>query len=107
MTMPVRSELTQHRGTVHGGVIGAVADNVSGWAAASLIGPVVTSNFTVHFLRPWRGGEDRSSGASDFDPGRRLAVVDAKVFMAGADDLVLVATAAVLFLTIEAERRSS
>ena len=106
MAMPVRPEFMQHRGTVHGGVIGAVADNVSGWAAASLLGPVVTSNFTVHFLRPAQGGRIVAR-AQVIHSGRRLAVVDAKVFMASADDIVLVATAAVSFLTIEAGRPSS
>jgi len=104
MSVPVRPELTQHRGTVHGGVIGAAADNVSGWAAASLLGPVVTTNYTIHFLKP-AVGDNLLARAKVVQSGRRLAVAEAKVFIEAGGERILVATATVSFATIDSNRR--
>lgn len=52
LSVLIRPELTQHHGYVHGAVIGAVADNACTWAAASVVGDVVTSEYKLNLLAP-------------------------------------------------------
>lgn len=51
-SVPVRSDMMQHQGFVHGGVIGAVADVGLAWAAAEIDADVRTQTYTLQFLRP-------------------------------------------------------
>lgn len=44
--------MLQHHGFVHGGVVGALADTACSWAAATLVGDVVTSSYTIQLLAP-------------------------------------------------------
>ena len=54
--IPIRDDLTQHYGFVHGGVIGAAADTALTFAGGTVLGgSVVTAGFTINFLRPARG----------------------------------------------------
>ncbi|MBM7060396.1 PaaI family thioesterase [Pseudomonas sp. UL073] len=50
-----RRELTQHHGYVHGAVVGFMIDSACAWAAASLVGDVVTSEYKVNLLAPALG----------------------------------------------------
>ncbi|HEU0222231.1 MAG TPA: PaaI family thioesterase, partial [Paracoccaceae bacterium] len=77
--LDVRPELTQHHGTVHGGVIGTMADNACAYAAATVAGDVVTSTYTIKFLAPARGARLRALGAV-LKPGRRSVVTEARIF---------------------------
>ena len=53
---PIREDLTQHWGIVHGGVLAALADTSITFAAGSVLGPqVLTSGFTITFVRPAHG----------------------------------------------------
>ena len=53
LLLPIRPEMTQHHGYVHGGCVSALADMASAWAGSTARGEdVVTSNFTIHFLAP-------------------------------------------------------
>ena len=97
LLMPVRTELTQHRGTVHGGVIGRLADNFCGYAAASLTGAVVTSSYTLHLLAP-ADGERIQATARTVRAGGRLVTVAADLFAEQGDDSTLVATALATFV---------
>lgn len=92
LVMPIRAELTQHRGTVHGGVIGSIADNACGYAIASLAGAVVTSSYTLHLLAPSTGEMLRAVGRT-LKVGRRLATASADVFAETGGERILVATA--------------
>src|SRR5690349_4073881 len=44
--------MTQRHSFVHGAVLGFVADSACAWAAGSLVGDVVASEYTLHFLSP-------------------------------------------------------
>lgn len=48
----VTEPMLQHHGFVHGGVVGALADTASSWAAATVVGDVVTSSYTLQLLAP-------------------------------------------------------
>ena len=52
LTVPVSDQMKQHHGFVHGAVIGFVADSACAWAAASVAGDVVTSEYKLHLLAP-------------------------------------------------------
>jgi len=97
LAFPVRPELTQHHGFVHGGVLAAAADTVCAWTAASVAGDVVTASFTIQFLSPAKGERLRAVGEA-LKVGKRQVSVQAKVYTETADaepKLAAVALAAI------------
>jgi uncharacterized protein (TIGR00369 family) len=53
LKIPIRPELKQQHGFVHGGVISFAADNALTFAGGSVLGPGVrTSEFKINYLRP-------------------------------------------------------
>lgn len=91
LVVPMRKELTQHHGFAHGAVVGCVADNACAWAAASMVGDVVTTEYKLHLLAPAVGekliGRGRVVKAS-----ARLVIASADVFAATGDKEKHVAT---------------
>lgn len=83
LSIAVKPEITQHHGFVHGGVVTALADTASSWAAATVAGDVVTSTLSMQFLAPARGERVRAV-ASVLRSGRRLVSVETRVFAEGA-----------------------
>lgn len=55
LEVPLKKELTQHHGFAHGAAVSFVADTASAWAAASVAGDVVTSEFKLNLLAPGVG----------------------------------------------------
>lgn len=54
--VPVRHELKQQHGFLHGGVISYAADNALTYVGGSVLGPgVVTSEFKINYVRPAMG----------------------------------------------------
>lgn len=54
--VPVRNELKQQHGFLHGGVVSYAADNALTYAGGSVLGPgVVTSEFKINYVRPAKG----------------------------------------------------
>lgn len=91
LELPIRRDLTQHHGFAHGAVVGCVADNACAWAAASVVGDVVTTEYKLHLLAPALGekliGRGRVVKAS-----ARLVIASADVFTATGDKEKHVAT---------------
>jgi uncharacterized protein (TIGR00369 family) len=53
LCLPIRDELRQQHGFVHGGVLSYLADNALTFAGALALGPrVVTGEFKINYLRP-------------------------------------------------------
>jgi len=53
LKIPIRPELKQQHGFVHGGVLSYAADNALTFAGGSVLGPaVVTSEFKINYLKP-------------------------------------------------------
>ncbi|WP_323118964.1 PaaI family thioesterase [Burkholderia alba] len=53
LCLPIRDELKQQHGFVHGGVIGYLVDNALTFAGALALGPrVVTGEYKINYLRP-------------------------------------------------------
>jgi uncharacterized protein (TIGR00369 family) len=68
----------QHLGAVHGGIVGALADDACAWACASVAGNLVTASYTLNLLGP-AIGEMLVAEGSVVKTGRRLVVVRADV----------------------------
>jgi len=80
--LPVREELTQQHGFVHGGVLATLADTVAGYAAFSLMpadAAPLTVEYKLNILRPGGGQLVRATGHV-IKPGRTLTIVRADVF---------------------------
>ncbi len=93
LLLEMRGELTQHHGFAHGAIVGLMADNACAWAGASVIGDVVTGNYSINFLAPARGTHLRSKGTV-MKAGKRQAVVRADVWSeSDGENPVLVAVA--------------
>jgi uncharacterized protein (TIGR00369 family) len=96
--LAVRTEHTQQNGFVHAGVTAAMGDHTAGGAAATLAPEnhgVLTSEYSIHLLRPARGRELRCV-ARVLRPGRRLSVVESEVFADGTLVAKLTATLAIV-----------
>ena len=79
LLLEVREDMTQHHGFAHGAIVGLMADNACAWAAASVIGDVVTGGYMINFLAPAKGQRLRAKG-SVIKAGKRQAVVRAEVW---------------------------
>jgi uncharacterized protein (TIGR00369 family) len=53
LSLPIRDELREQHGFVHGGVISYLTDNALTFAGALVLGPkVVTREYKINYLRP-------------------------------------------------------
>lgn len=80
--LPVREELTQQHGFVHGGVLASLADTIAGYAAFSLMpadSAPLTVEYKLNILRPGGGAMVRGKGTV-IKPGRTLTIVRSEVF---------------------------
>lgn len=93
LVVPIRPELKQQYGFVHGGVISYAADNALTYAGGSVLGTeVVTSEFKINYLRPAKG-ESLVARATVIYAGKSQAVCRCDVFMVKEGEEVLCATA--------------
>lgn len=92
--LPVRDELTQQHGFVHGGVVGMIGDSAGGYAAFSLMpvdASVLTVEYKINLVAPARG-ELLVAVGNVVKPGRTLSIVHADVFARHAGRETLIAT---------------
>lgn len=81
LKIPIRTELNQQHGFVHGGVISYAADNALTFAGGSVLGPgVTTSEFKINYLRP-AIGDFLIARATVIYSGTRQAVCRCDVFV--------------------------
>jgi uncharacterized protein (TIGR00369 family) len=93
LEIPIRDELTQQNGHVHGGVLAYAADNVMTFAGASVLGPdVLTGGMTIAYLRPVRGRLLRAR-ATVVHAGSRQAACRCDLFSVDGDGELLCAAA--------------
>ena len=81
LTMVVRPEFFHAAGAAHGAVYFKALDDVTFFAAQSLVDDVfvLTVSFTIHFLRPVRGGTMRAEGRV-VHRSRRLIVAEGEIY---------------------------
>jgi uncharacterized protein (TIGR00369 family) len=79
--LPVRDDLGQQHGYVHGGVVGMIADSAGGYAAFTLMPPdasVLTVEYKINMLAP-AAGELLIATGEVLKPGKTLSIVRAEV----------------------------
>lgn len=99
LLMPVRKNLTQNHGVVHGGAVASLIDSATAFAIIPLLAAnegVTTVDLTISYLRPVRSGEMKAV-AKVIRAGRRLISVSAEVFNS---DETLTATALSTYIKI-------
>ncbi|GHJ97286.1 MULTISPECIES: PaaI family thioesterase [Streptomyces] len=75
LELPIREDLLQQNGFVHGGVLSYAADNAITFAAGAALGPaVLTAGYSIDYVRPAVGVTLRAR-AEVLHAGRRQAVV--------------------------------
>lgn len=101
--LPVRPELTQQHGYVHGGVLASIADSAAGYAAFSLMdagSAPLTVEYKLNIVRPGEG-ERMLARARVVKPGRTLTVVQADVFGVAGDRETLCVTSLQTLIRLE------
>ena len=90
LAVDAKPDLLNHAGVLHAGVMGAMIDTACGFAAASIVGAVVASHYTVNCYRPGKG-ECFVARAAVIKPGKRQIFASAQVFAVedGKDDVLI------------------
>ena len=89
--VPYREDLTQQHGYFHGGVVTAIADTASGYAAYTTMpadSSVLTVEFKINLMNP-AAGERLRADARVHKAGRTLVVVAATVAVISGDKQVV------------------
>jgi uncharacterized protein (TIGR00369 family) len=93
LSLPIRDDLRQQHGFVHGGVISYLADNALTFAGALSLGPrVVTAEYKINYLRPAINGT-LIARAKVLYAGRHQATCQCSVFVMDGDREKLIAVA--------------
>jgi uncharacterized protein (TIGR00369 family) len=93
LRVPVRDELRQQNGFLHGGVVSYAADNALTYAGGGAMqGPVVTSEFKINYVRP-AIGEWLIARAECVYAGKSQAVCRCDLFVVKNGEEKLCATA--------------
>jgi uncharacterized protein (TIGR00369 family) len=93
LKVPLRADLKQQHGFVHGGVISYAADNALTYAGGSVLGPsVVTSEFKINYVRPAMG-DYIVARATVVHTGKNQAVCRCDVYVSNGGGESLCATA--------------
>ncbi|WP_456756320.1 PaaI family thioesterase [Bradyrhizobium sp. USDA 4461] len=92
-----KDELGQYSGFLHAGMIGALLDTTAGFAATTLVGPVIASHLSVNFMLPAVGNSFRATGRV-VRSGKRQIFARSELFAYREAEERLVATGEVLLL---------
>jgi uncharacterized protein (TIGR00369 family) len=92
LSVELQHDLTMHMGFAHGAVVGFMADSACAWAAASVVGNVVTSEYKLNLIAPGIGDRLRAEGHVLKAAGRNLVCM-ANVYALNQGKSTLVAVA--------------
>lgn len=101
-----REDLSQHHGFFHGGVIGTLADNAGGFAAASLVDAgteVLTVEYKLNIVAPGKGAQLVAEGHV-VKNGRSLIITRIDVFAETDGQRTLCAIAQQTIMPLAASR---
>lgn len=99
IAMPWRREFGQYSGFLHAGLVGALIDTACGFAAASVVGRVLASHYSVNFLRP-AVGERFVARARVVKPGKSQVFTACELFAQDSGSEKLVATGETLLSVV-------
>ena len=102
IAMPWRQEAGQYAGFLHAGLVGALIDTACGFAAATLVGRVLASHYSVNCLRP-AVGERFIARAKVVKPGKTQVFTSCELFALASGSEKLVATGETLLIVVAAE----
>jgi uncharacterized protein (TIGR00369 family) len=93
-----KPDLLNHAGVLHAGVMGAMIDTACGFAAASAVGAVVASHYSVNCYQPGKGARFVAR-AEVTKQGKRQIFATAQLYSVGeGEDDVLIAGGNVVLL---------
>ena len=101
IAMPWRPEAGQYSGFLHAGLVGALIDTACGFAAATLVGKVLASHYSVSCLRP-AVGERFIAKARVVKPGKNQIFTSCELFAQSSGTEKLVATGETILLAVGA-----
>ncbi|MCK1739866.1 PaaI family thioesterase [Bradyrhizobium sp. 139] len=105
--MTWRGDLTQYSGHLHAGLIAALLDTACGFAAATLVGAVAASHFSMNCLKPAIGRHFVANGTT-LRAGRRQVFARAELFAEDEQgELSLVATGETVLVPTGEPRRKA
>lgn len=93
LSVPLAPHLLQQDGFVHGGVLAYLADNALTYAGGSVLGPVLTAEFKINYLRPAKDADRLVAVATVVGSGRTQAVCRCDVFLERGGERKLCAAA--------------
>lgn len=99
LALPWRPEMGQYSGFLHAGMIGALIDTACGFAAATMVGSVLASHFSVNCLAPAAGPSFRVEGQV-VRAGRLQVFTTANLYVTGAAGAKLVATGSAILVPV-------
>src|SRR5215468_5692110 len=103
LRMDWREDFTQYSGYLHAGVIAALLDTACGFAAASIVGEVTASHFSMNCLRPAVGRRFVAKGMT-LRAGRKQVFAMAELFAENEQNQrVLVATGQTVLVPLAQE----
>jgi len=104
LEIPVRDELRQQNGFVHGGVLSYAADNALTFAAGTVLGAnIMTAGFTITYLRPAQGVLLRADARADAST-RRQALCRCDIYAVQDDGSEVLCAAAQGTATVKQPR---
>ena len=101
LAMAWRPEFGQYSGFLHAGMVGALIDTACGFAAATLVGRVLASHYSVNCLRP-AVGQRFVARARVVKPGKSQVFTACELFAQDDGDEKLVATGETLLMVVPA-----
>lgn len=102
IAMPWRPEAGQYSGFLHAGLVGALIDTACGFAAATMVGRVLASHYSVNCLRP-AVGERFVARARVVKPGKSQVFTACELYAQAGGSEKLVATGETLLSVVAAE----
>jgi uncharacterized protein (TIGR00369 family) len=99
IAMPWRAEVGQYSGFLHAGLVGALIDTACGFAAASMVGRVLASHYSVNCLRP-AVGERFIARARVVKPGKTQVFTACELYAVAEGSEKLVATGETLLTVV-------
>lgn len=94
-----KDDFGQYAGFLHAGMVGALIDTACGYAAATVVGRVLASHYSVNCLRP-AVGERFVAKARVVKPGKTQVFTSCELFAHDADGEKLVATGETLLVPV-------
>ncbi len=99
LAMAWRPEFGQYAGFMHAGMVGALIDTACGFAAATLVGRVLASHYSVNCLRP-AAGERFIARARVIKPGKTQVFTACELYAVQNGEEKLVATGETLLTPV-------